>query len=771
MAFDIEGAKKAGASDEQIAEYLAKKHGFNLEGATKAGAKASDVITHLMKKEGGSVEKQAPDESAAETARLAGKEAPKAEAPGIVEQMFGLGSPIARVVKGAVVDPLLGINQLMANTGLFGDTVKQSANQLVKGYEGATQEARARVGSEGFDPYQLGGAIVSPINKLGAVGQGGSVVSKIGSGAGAGVIQGLIAPTQTEGDEGSGDRLVNAALGAAFGAGIPATAEGAKQVWQIIRRLPISADAKLRALQKHLGEKIPVEAREEISSELRTAKPATEGYQQSAAEALADQPKAIELMKEQERALAATPSAARTRDLENQQAIQTQMEGAFGKAEDIPVAEQFRDVRAGAMREQALADADKFRTQVIPAEQAAVRADVAAEGQLAKQASELEGAAAKDVEFQAGKPGWLTAGTQAFEKRAAAQRAGDKAGLLKAEADVKRMQAQAIKDEGFYPLEIDSIVKNIEKELADPMTKVDDTLISVLNSTQRKLMDAVDPETGIINSDVLYKVRKLINQDIQKALAGQKVTDAPAVEKKVRDILDKSIEKASGGNLWSKYLTEYSERSTQIDQMKLGRDLLGKLGVDSASGAQKAGTFVQAVNNVTDTIKDITGRSYDKLEDFATPRQVNILKSVASDVSRKERASLAASYGKASEGVQPESKNLPALLDKGLTLTKTIIGWMQHGSQKEFDAKIADLMLNPQKLATFIDNLPKDRMNTVVELMVQRMSPEMRASFLKIVPKGEKVLDELGTAETAIRDVSGAAIRGGVIRDVGVQRQ
>ena len=771
MAFDIEGAKKAGASDEQIAEYLAKKHGFNLEGATKAGAKASDVITHLMKKEGGSVEKQAPDESAAETARLAGKEAPKAEAPGIVEQMFGLGSPIARVVKGAVVDPLLGINQLVANTGLFGDTVKQGANQLVRGYEGATQEARARVGSEGFDPYQLGGAIVSPVNKLGVVGQGGSLISKIGSGAGAGAIQGFIAPTQTEGDDGTGDRLVNAALGAAFGAGIPATAEAAQQVWEIIRRLPINPAGKLRALQKHLGDKIPVEAREEISSELRAAKPSTEGYQQSAAEALADQPKAIELMREQERALASTPSVARVRDLENQQAIQTQMEGAFGKAEDIPVAEQMRDVRTGAMREQALADADKFRTQVVPAEQAAVRADAAAEGQLAKQASELEGAAAKDVEFQAGKPGWLTAGTQAFEKRAAAQQAGDKAGLLKAEADVKRMQAQAIKDEGFYPLEIDSIVKNIEKELADPMTKVDDTLISVLNSTQRKLMDAVDPETGIINSDVLYKVRKLINQDIQKALAGQKVTDAPAVEKKVRDILDKSIEKASGGNLWGKYLSEYSERSTQIDQMKLGRDLLGKLGVDSASGAQKAGTFVQAVNNVTDTIKDITGRSYDKLEDFATPRQVNILKSVASDVSRKERAALSASYGKASEGVQPESRNLPALLDKGLTLTKTIIGWMQHGSQKEFDAKIADLMLNPQKLATFIDNLPKDRMNIVVELMVQRMSPDMRASFLSIVPKGEKVLDELGTAQTAIRNVSGAAVRGGVIRDVGVQRQ
>ena len=759
MAFDIEAAKKAGASDEQIASYLAKKHGFNLEGATKAGAKASDVVQHLMKKEGS----VAPDESAAETSRLAGKEAPKKEAPGIVEQMFGLGSPIARVVKGAVVDPLLGINQLVANTGLFGDTVKQSANQLVQNYEQATQEGRERVGSEGFDPYQLGGAIVSPANKIAMMTKPAGVLTRVGQGAGAGAVQGLIAPTQSEGDTGSADRIVNAALGAVFGGAIPATAEGAKQVWQIIRRLPITADGKLRALQKHIGDKIPEEARAELAGELQTAKPATEGYKPTAAEALADDPRAIELMREQERALAARPDLARARDLENQQVIESQMEGAFGKGEDIPVAQQFRDVNTGALREKALSEADVYGKQVVPLEAGAARAEAGAARQEGIQATALDVAQKSSEEFAAGKPGWLTAGTKAFENRVAAQKAGDKAQMLKADAEVKKVQAQTLKDEGFYPLEVEGIIKNIDQSLSKPINKVDNTLVAVLNSTKQKLLTAVDPETGIIDSDVLYKVRKLINQDISSILKGEKVTDAPAVEKQVREILDAAIEKASGGDTWSKYLSEYSERSVQINQMKLGRQLLGSLGVDSASGAQKAGAFVEAVTNATKTIKDITGRSYDKLEDFATPQQVNVLKSVASDLSRKERAALSSSYGKASEGVESESKRLPSLLDKGLAITKTIIGWMQHGSQKEFDTKIAEMMLDPTKLASFIENLPKDRTKTVVEVLLNRMSPEMRASFLKQFPNADVAGEVLeGMVPNA---------RAGVIRDIGVQRQ
>jgi len=50
MAFDVEGALKAGYSEADIASYLAGQRGFDLEGARKAGYSDSDIVTHLVNK-------------------------------------------------------------------------------------------------------------------------------------------------------------------------------------------------------------------------------------------------------------------------------------------------------------------------------------------------------------------------------------------------------------------------------------------------------------------------------------------------------------------------------------------------------------------------------------------------------------------------------------------------------------------------------------------------------------------------------------------------
>ena len=47
MPFDIEGAKKAGYSDKEIADYLGKSSEFDLEGARKSGYKDNEIISHL----------------------------------------------------------------------------------------------------------------------------------------------------------------------------------------------------------------------------------------------------------------------------------------------------------------------------------------------------------------------------------------------------------------------------------------------------------------------------------------------------------------------------------------------------------------------------------------------------------------------------------------------------------------------------------------------------------------------------------------------------
>lgn len=49
MAFDYEGAKKAGYTDSEIADHLAKQSGFDVAGARKSGYSDADIVQHLTK--------------------------------------------------------------------------------------------------------------------------------------------------------------------------------------------------------------------------------------------------------------------------------------------------------------------------------------------------------------------------------------------------------------------------------------------------------------------------------------------------------------------------------------------------------------------------------------------------------------------------------------------------------------------------------------------------------------------------------------------------
>lgn len=48
MAFDLDGARKAGYSDDEIIDYLSKQNRFDASGALKSGYQKDEVINHLM---------------------------------------------------------------------------------------------------------------------------------------------------------------------------------------------------------------------------------------------------------------------------------------------------------------------------------------------------------------------------------------------------------------------------------------------------------------------------------------------------------------------------------------------------------------------------------------------------------------------------------------------------------------------------------------------------------------------------------------------------
>src|SRR5574343_614964 len=47
MAFDLQGARDAGFSDDEIADYLGKKAGFDTQAARRAGFETRDILAEL----------------------------------------------------------------------------------------------------------------------------------------------------------------------------------------------------------------------------------------------------------------------------------------------------------------------------------------------------------------------------------------------------------------------------------------------------------------------------------------------------------------------------------------------------------------------------------------------------------------------------------------------------------------------------------------------------------------------------------------------------
>ena len=48
MAFDVEGARKAGYSESEIVDFLGQQNNFDVSGARKAGYDNSELLSHLV---------------------------------------------------------------------------------------------------------------------------------------------------------------------------------------------------------------------------------------------------------------------------------------------------------------------------------------------------------------------------------------------------------------------------------------------------------------------------------------------------------------------------------------------------------------------------------------------------------------------------------------------------------------------------------------------------------------------------------------------------
>jgi hypothetical protein len=674
------------------------------------------------------------------------------------ELMFGAGSPIARTIKGAIVDPALAVNQLLASTGLFGGEIKKGATQLVSDVEKATQEGRARVGSSGFDPYQTLGNVISPVNRLVGVTQaplaGAGVVSNIvrsgSTGAALSALQPVNAPVEQFGER----KLEQMATGFVLG---PIIEGGLKGIGSLINSLKgLTPTGRQEFMQKQLNELAGTDKTKVIEA-LRDAKEIVSGSRPTAAQAISDIPSAIELAAAQSK-LSAKPKvagafqerlveqqAARARELQSIAGTEAQRAAVIAKRESVTT-----PMRETALEQVNLAGpiftklekeiSDKFNSLAA-----------------AEQTSGITGLAATIQKSLAekGQPGWLSAGDIASEAAGRAKAYKELAGTLRGEAQLKQFQLNSLEQNGFFPLRASDLTDQLDKAIRGT---VSDQSKAVLQGIRDKVASKAD-ENGLLNSrDVYENIRKISNQDVAKMLnlgeqyaSGGIPQQAAKALGNAKQFIDASLNKSSDG-LWSKYLTSYADYSKKLNRMEVG-DYLSK-SLNTPLGKESAGEFASAVENAAGTIKKSTGiPRFEKLSDVLTPKEVSSVNNVLADLKRDSKAKeLARKVGALDIGGPDIAKEAPQLLNRTFTLMKAAVEHLQRGNADAYNRQMAELMMNPGALAQFMTvGIPKSRTNDFVSSMMKLMDEPTRAAFTQsfIVPAAAK---EVGAQEPAMAE-------------------
>ena len=663
------------------------------------------------------------------------------------ELMFGAGSPIARTIKGAIVDPALAVNQLLASTGLFGSDIKKGATQVVSDVEKATQEGRARVGSTGFDPYQLLGNIVSPVNRLVGVTQaplaGQGLMANIARSGGTGAALSALQPVNAPVDQFGERKLEQMATGFVLG---PVVEGGVKAIGGLLNTLKsLTPTGRQEFMQKQLNELAGAD-RTKVIEALRDAKEIVSGSRPTVAQAISDIPSAVELAAAQSK-LSAKPKVAGTfqeRLVEQQAARARELQTIAGTEAQQATLIAERTGVTTPMRETALEQSNLAGPLFTKLEKEI--SDKFNSLAAAEQTSGMTGLAATIQQAVAskGQPGWLSAGDIASEAASRAKSYKELAGTLRGEAQLKQFQLNSLEQNGFFPLRASDLTDQLDKAIRGTTS---DQSKAVLQGIREKVISKAD-ENGLLNSrDVYENIRKPSNQDINKWLGlgeqfatGGIPQQAASALGSAKKFIDASLDKSSEG-LWSKYLTSYTDYSKRLNRMEIG-DYLSK-SLQTPLGKETAGEFATAVENAAGTIKKSTGiPRFDKLSDVLTPKEVSSVNNVLADLKRDAKAKeLARKVGALDIGGPDVAKEAPQLLNRTFTLMKAAVEHLQRGNADAYNRQMAELMMNPGALAQFMTvGIPKGRTSDFVSSMMKLMDAPTRAAFVQsfTVPSAAK---------------------------------
>lgn len=702
------------------------------------GASQDEVIAQAQKLYQPPAQAKAPvadvrSEAMAETGGGAAVGMPRRGRAAEVQPVTPLEATLTGVAKGAVFNPALAVTQMVGGEG---------GRDYVKGIQEQYKQTREQAGLSGIDLGEIAGAVISPVNRLfPSVGAAGPV-ARAGQYATQGAILGALTPAE-EAENLLTEKIKQIGIGGLFGGVLSGAVDLGKGAYKVAKEFtkPLTTAGQKAILQERLVEMASKEP-EKIISALRGAQEIVPGAKPTAAEALADIPAATSLAAFQKsiekipkKGIAVDFSVRKT-DVAN--ARKALIQQTAGTQDDLIEAIAQRTRATAPLREDALAQAN-IAGELAPQFEQQIAQKFASKGQALQTAGVLGTEASQQQQLARNffpVPGYPRVGPELsnnFDRvlgnLEGAKAANDIAAQRQAEMQFKKLQLQSLAENGFYPLRVSPIIENIDNVLQKPGERASDVVVNVFGSLREKLQRLSNSETGVIDSNDLYTIRKEIGNDIKKFSEASQNWDAKltgGLEKNVKSYIDNAIEKAGNSGDWKRYLDTFQKESTKINQMQIAQALEKQLGTPLGNAERVAG-FAAALENAPNLIKRSTGQArFQKLEDIMTKKQMADFNSVLADVSREAKgdtlASLSAVEGQA-------LADLPNLLNRYATVTNTILKLIKKDVKDDLNRMFADMALNPPALAAFIEGVPASKSQAVVKALWARLNDENKAAL------------------------------------------
>ena len=717
------------ATYEQVIEALrAADAAGNIEDAQRLAQIAKSLSQQPQKAPVADVR----SETMAETGGGAAVGMPRRGRAAEVQPVTPLEATATGVFKGAVLNPALAVTQVVGGEG---------GRDYVKGIQEQYKQTREQAGLSGIDLGEIAGAVISPVNRLFPAVTGGAA-ARAGQYATQGAVLGALTPAE-EAENLLTEKIKQIGIGGLFGGVLSGTIDLGKGAYKVAKEFtkPLTTAGQKAILQERLLEMAGKEP-ETIINALRNAPEIVPGSKPTAAEALADIPAATSLAAFQ-KSIEKIPAkgisadfAIRRQDVADARKALLQKSG--GTQDDLIEAIAQRTRETAPLREGALAQAN-IAGELAPQFEKQIAQKFASKGQALQTAGVLGTEASQQQQLARNffpVPGYPRVGpelSQNFDRvlgnLEGAKAAKDIAAQRQAEMQFKKLQLQSLAENGFYPLRVSPIIENIDNVLKKPGERASDVVVNVFSSLKEKLQRLSNPETGVIDSNDLYTIRKEIGNDIKKFSEASQNWDAKltsGLEKNVKSYIDNAIENAGNSGDWKRYLDTFQKESTKINQMQIMQALEKQLGTPLGNAERVAG-FAAAVENAPNLIKRSTGQNrFQSLDKILTKNQMDDIDSLLKDVSREAKGDTLASLSRA-EG--QTTADLPNLLNRYATATNTVLKLIKKDAVEDINRLMATMSLNTPLLADFMQGVPPSKAEAVVKALWARLNDENKAAL------------------------------------------